>query len=61
MFLYRDDYYNPDSMKPGVAELMVAKNNDGPCGLVELAWMGNVKNMQILVSLQIHVINENKY
>ena len=40
LFLYRDDYYNPDSMKPGVAELMVVKNNDGPCGLVELAWIG---------------------
>ena len=40
LFLYRDDYYNLDSEKPGVAELMVAKNNDGPCGLVELAWIG---------------------
>lgn len=39
LFLYRDDYYNPDSMKPGVAELMVAKNNDGPCGYIELAWL----------------------
>ena len=39
LFLYRDDYYNPDSMKPGVAELMVAKNNDGPCGTLELAWI----------------------
>ena len=39
LFLYRDDYYNPDSEKSGVAELMVAKNNDGPCGYIELAWL----------------------
>ena len=40
LFIYRDDYYNPDSEKSGVAEIIVAKNNDGPCGLVELAWIG---------------------
>ena len=39
LFLYRDDYYNPDSEKSGVAELMVAKNNDGQCGYIELAWL----------------------
>lgn len=39
MFIYRDEYYNPDSEKKGVAEVIVAKQRSGPTGLVELAWL----------------------
>jgi len=35
-FLYRDDYYNPDSDQPGVMEVIVAKQRNGPTGLVRL-------------------------
>ncbi len=35
-FIYRDDYYNPESEKPNVAELIIAKQRNGPTGLVEL-------------------------
>ena len=38
MFIYRDEYYNPDSEKKGVAEVIVAKQRSGPTGPVELAW-----------------------
>lgn len=38
MFLYRDDYYNKDAVK-GVAEVIVAKQRNGPIGTVELAWI----------------------
>ncbi len=40
MFLYRDDYYNPDSEKKNIAEVIIAKNRSGSTGTVELAWIG---------------------
>ena len=39
MFIYRDDYYNQESEKPGVAEIIVAKQRNGATGPVELAWL----------------------
>ena len=40
MFLYRDAYYNPDS-DPGLAEVIVAKQRNGPIGTVRLAWLSD--------------------
>lgn len=39
MFIYRDEYYNHDSDKKGITELIVAKQRNGPVGTVELAWI----------------------
>ena len=38
MFLYRDDYYNHDSEKKGITEIIIAKQRNGPIGTVERAW-----------------------
>jgi len=38
MFLYRDDYYNPDSDKKNIAEVIVAKHRNGSTGTVYLKW-----------------------
>ena len=39
MFLYRDDYYTHDTEKKDVAEVIIAKQRNGPIGTVELAWL----------------------
>ncbi len=41
MFLYRDDYYNEDSEKKNIAEIILAKHRGGSTGTVELLWLGN--------------------
>ena len=41
MFLYRDDYYNQDSEKKNIAEVIIAKHRGGSLGTVELLWLGN--------------------
>ena len=40
MFLYRDDYYNQDSEKKDIAEIIIAKHRGGSTGTVELLWLG---------------------
>ena len=39
MFIYRDDYYHPDTEKKGISEIIVAKQRNGPIGTVELVWL----------------------
>ena len=39
MFIYRDDYYNKDTERKGISEIIIAKQRNGPIGTVELAWL----------------------
>lgn len=39
MFLYRDEYYNEDSDKKNIGEVIIAKHRNGPTGTVELVWL----------------------
>ena len=41
MFLYRDDYYNPDTEEKDISEVIIAKHRAGSTGTVKLLWMGN--------------------
>ena len=40
MFLYRDDYYNPDTDKKGISEVIISKQRSGSTGTIELVWLG---------------------
>ena len=50
-FIYRDEYYNSDSDKKGIAELIIAKHRNGPVGTVEL---GFLKEFTKFVNLDRH-------
>ena len=39
MFIYRDDYYNKDSENKNMAEIIIAKQRNGPIGTVNLVWL----------------------
>lgn len=40
MFMYRDEYYNPESQMKGLAECIIGKHRNGPVGKIHLTWMG---------------------
>ena len=42
LMIYRDDYYNPETEKPGGADLIIAKQRSGPVGNVELLFQSNI-------------------
>ena len=42
MFIHREEYYNPDTEKRGIAEIIVAKHRKGPIGIAELGWIGEL-------------------
>ncbi|WHZ12055.1 MAG: Replicative DNA helicase (DnaB) [Burkholderiaceae bacterium] len=50
MFIYRDDYYNKDSKEPGVAEVIVSKQRNGPTGIIKLAFMKELTRFESLAT-----------
>ncbi len=51
MFIYRDDYYNKEASKePGVAEIIIAKQRNGPTGTVKLAFLKPITKFESLAS-----------
>ena len=50
MFIYRDEYYNPDTTeRPNIAELTIAKHRNGPTGVIDLYWhskLATFRNLQ---------------
>lgn len=52
MFVYRDEYYNPDTKEPGVAEIIVGKNRGGETGTAKLAWVGSYTTFENLAMVK---------
>jgi replicative DNA helicase len=50
MFIYRDDYYNKDSKEPGVSEVIISKQRNGPTGTVKLAFVKPLTKFENLAS-----------
>lgn len=56
MFLYRDEVYDKESSKKGIAEVIIAKQRGGSTGTVELLWMGNYTKF-----LNLETMREEEY
>jgi replicative DNA helicase len=50
MFIYRDSYYNPDSPDKGLAEILVAKNRNGPTGNLQLSFLEHCTRFENVAS-----------
>lgn len=50
MFIYRDDYYNKESKEPGVAEVIISKQRNGPTGTAKLAFLKPLTKFESLAS-----------
>jgi len=48
MFIYRDEYYNPDSASKGIAEVLIGKQRNGPTGQVKLRFFGEYTKFENL-------------
>ena len=52
MMIYRDDFYNPDTKTPGVAEIIIGKNRSGQTGVAKLAWVGPYTSFENLAYVE---------
>ena len=48
LFLYRDEYYNPDTEKKGIASVIISKNRNGEVGEFDLAFIGRYTRFEEL-------------
>ena len=60
MFLYRDDYYNHDTDKKNVAEVIIAKQRNGSIGTVELAWLPSFTKFANMQKVKSYIIEEDR-
>ena len=48
LFIYRDEVYNPDSPHKGIAEIIIAKQRNGPVGKIDLTFLGEYTRFESL-------------
>ena len=53
MFLYRDELYNPDTLKKNIAEVIIAKHRNGPTGVVELVFRDKLAKFENAATRQV--------
>ena len=49
MFIYRDDYYNEDSDRKGIADIIIAKHRNGEVGKVSLVWLASLTKFENMI------------
>jgi len=52
MFIYREEVYKPSEENAGLAELIIAKQRNGPTGVVKLAFLREYTRFETLLNLQ---------
>ena len=52
MFIYRDEYYNPETDRPGIADIIIAKQRNGPVGSVQLIFRNNITRFMNLLDVK---------
>src|SRR3989442_12565411 len=52
MFIYREELYNPSDENAGLAELIIAKQRNGPTGIVKLAFLREFTRFETLLDLE---------
>jgi len=50
LLIYRDEYYNPNSKEPGIAEVIIGKQRNGPTGTVKLAFISACTKFESLAT-----------
>lgn len=56
LFIYRDEYYNPDTTeRPNIAEISIAKHRNGPTGVIDLYWHGQLATFRNLQRQEIQL------
>ncbi len=56
MFLYRDEYYNPDdSLRPNIGEVAIAKARGGPTGVIDLFWQAYTASYRNLERIEVRL------
>lgn len=56
LFIYRDEYYNPDTTeRPNIAEISIAKHRNGPTGVIDLYWHGQLASFRNLQRQEIQL------